>query len=90
MILMSDAVGLLHFWSNKAREVLGYSRKQVVGKIHMKDLFASNYWGRGLGKAEELQSEMEAMVGQGFTVDVRMREVFHHSGAYYVFVLRLS
>ena len=87
---MSDAVGLLHFWSNKAREVFGYSREQVVGKIHMDDLFASNYWGRGPGKAEELHSEMEAMGVQGFTVDVRMREVFHHSGAYYVFFLRLS
>jgi len=41
-------------WSTKATEVLYCSREQAVGKIHMDDLFASNYWGRGLGKAEEL------------------------------------
>jgi PAS domain S-box-containing protein len=90
IILVSDAVGLLQSWSTKAREVFGYSREQAVGKIHMDDLFASNYWGRGLGTAEEFQSKMETVDGEGFMVEVRMREVFHHSGAYHVFVLRLS
>ena len=90
IILVSDAVGLLQSWSTKAREVFGYSREQAVGKIHMDDLFASNYWGRGLGTSEEFQSKMETADGQDFMVDVRMREVFHHSGAYHVFALRLS
>jgi hypothetical protein len=43
-----------------------------------------------LGTSEEFQSKMETADGQDFMVDVRMREVFHHSGAYHVFVLRLS
>ena len=90
IILVSDAVGLLRSWSTKAREVFGYSREQAVGKIHMDDLFANNYWGRGLGTAEEFQSKMETVDGQGFLVDVRMREVSDPSGAYHVFVLRLS
>lgn len=90
IILVSDAVGLLQSWSTKAREVFGYSREQAVGKIHMDDLFAGNYWGRGFGTAEEFQSKMETVDGQGFMVDVRMREVSHPSGAYHVFVLRLS
>ena len=90
IILVSDAVGLLQSWSAKAREVFGYSHAQAVGKIHMDDLFASNYWGRDLGTSEEFQSRMETVDGTAFMVDVRMREVVHASGAYHVFVLRLQ
>ena len=90
IILVSDAVGLLQSWSTKAKEVFGYSHEQAVGKIHMDDLFASNYWGRDLGTSEEFQSKMETVDGQVFQVDVRMREVVDPSGAYHVFVLRLA
>jgi len=33
---------------------------------------------------------MDTVDGQSFMVDVRMRGVFHHFGAYDVLVLRLS
>lgn len=88
VILMSDNVGLLLSWSAKAREIFGYSQEQAIGKIHMDDLFVSNFWDQNVGD-EEVQAKMESIDGKSFMVDVRMREVVHGDGMYRLFVLRL-
>ncbi|MEQ8313436.1 MAG: PAS domain S-box protein [Gammaproteobacteria bacterium] len=88
VILVTDNVGLLQSWSAKAREIFGYSQEQAVGKIHMDDLFVSNFWGQDVGD-EEIQAKMESIDGKSFMVDVRMREVAHADKVYRLFVLRL-
>ncbi len=88
VILVSDNVGLLQSWSAKAKELFGYSLEQAVGKIHMDDLFVSNFWDQNVGD-EEVQARMESIDGKSFVVDVRMREVAHADGIYRLFVLRL-
>lgn len=89
VILVADKVGLLQSWSAKAREIFGYSHDQAVGKIHMDDLFVSNFWGQDMGEDDEVQAKMESVDGKSFLVDVRMREVSEAGGTYHLFVLRL-
>ncbi|MCG8413667.1 MAG: PAS domain S-box protein [Pseudomonadales bacterium] len=89
VILVADQVGLLQSWSAKAREIFGYSHEQAVGKIHMDDLFVSNFWGQDMGEDDEVQAKMESIDGKSFLVDVRMREVSEAGGTYHLFVLRL-
>ncbi len=73
VILITDNVGLLLSWSSKAQSIFGYVPDQAVGKIHMDDLFANNYWGRDIGQAERFSSEMENVDGLRFPVEVRIR-----------------
>ncbi len=89
VILVADQVGLLRSWSAKAREIFGYSHEQAVGKIHMDDLFVSNFWGQDMGEGGEVQAKMESVDGKSFLVDVRIREVSEAGGTYHLFVLRL-
>jgi PAS domain S-box-containing protein len=89
VILITDNVGLLQSWSNKAQSIFGYVPDQAVGKIHMDDLFANNYWGRDIGAAECFSSEMENVDGRRFPVEVRMREVNDAGSKYHVFVVNV-
>lgn len=89
VILITDKVGLLQSWSNKAQEIFGYAADQVVGKIHMDDLFSSNYWGRDIGQQERFTTEMENVDGAKFPVEVRMREVSEAGSNYCVFVVNV-
>lgn len=89
VILVTDEVGLLQSWSNKAREIFGYASDQVVGKIHMDDLFSSNYWGRDIGQQECFKTEMENVDGVKFPVEVRMREVSEAGSSYCIFVVNV-
>lgn len=89
VILITDNVGLLQSWSNKAQSIFGYVPDQAVGKIHMDDLFANNYWGRDIGAAECFSSEMENVDGRRFPVEVRMWEVNDAGSKYHVFVVNV-
>ena len=89
VILITDNVGLLQSWSSKAQSIFGYVPDQAVGKIHMDDLFANNYWGRDIGQAERFSSEMENVDGRRFPVEVRMREVNDAGSQYHVFVVNV-
>ncbi len=89
VILVADHVGLLQSWSAKAREIFGYTQDQAVGKIHMDDLFVSNFWGQGMDEDDEVQAKMESIDGKSFLVDVRVREVSQAGNVYNLFVLRL-
>lgn len=89
VILVTDNVGLLQSWSSKAESIFGYMPEQAVGKIHMDDLFAANYWGRDIGHEACFTSEMEDVEGRRFPVEVRMREVNDSGSSYNVFVVNV-
>ena len=89
VILVADPIGLLRSWSAKAQEIFGYTHEQAIKKIHMDELFVSNFWGRDFEDVDQFQARMESIEGRHFLVDVRRREVNHNNSRYLIFVLRL-
>ncbi|MFK7865609.1 MAG: PAS domain S-box protein [Pseudohongiellaceae bacterium] len=74
-ILITNNVGLLLSWNKRAEEKFGYSTEQAVGKIHIDELFADNYWHQNASEKEEFSATMEAVDGAVFPVTARMQTV---------------
>ena len=88
IILVSNEVGLLQSWSQKAQEKFGYSEQQAVGKIHMDELFVGNHIGQSGQDTAEFQNRMETMDGSEFMAEIRMQTVVHMQNIYSIYVLR--
>lgn len=74
-ILITDNVGLLLSWNNQAEKTLGYTAEQAVGKIHIDELFADNYWHKNTLEKEIFPATLEAADGSNFPVTTRMQTV---------------
>jgi PAS domain S-box-containing protein len=88
IILVSNEVGLLQSWSQKAQEKFGYSENQAIGKIHMDELFVGNHIDQSGEETAEFQNKMESMDGSNFMADIRLQTVVHNKKIYSIYVLR--
>lgn len=87
VVLVSNEVGLIQSWTQKAAERFGYTAEQAVGKIHMDELFIGNEYASGAMDAAEFQAKMETIDGSEFVVDVRMQTVAHKGKIYSIYIL---
>ncbi|NKB32482.1 MAG: PAS domain S-box protein [Pseudomonadales bacterium] len=88
IILVSDEVGLLQSWSQKAQEKFGYTEDQAIGKIHMDELFIGDPIAVTENSDLNYKAKIESMDGSQFEVDVRMQTVAQKGEIYSIYVLR--
>ncbi|MCG8416299.1 MAG: ATP-binding protein [Pseudomonadales bacterium] len=84
VILVTDEAGLLQSWSKKATESFGYTHDQVIGKMHIDELFIGFLRHGNTGDTSEFQGTMERLDGSTFLVNVRTRTVKRRRNAVYV------
>lgn len=85
--LIADNVGLLLSWNNRAESMFGYSRSQVLGKMHIDELFFDNYWHKNAAQFSDFDSTMENVEGATFPVKVRMKTVHKKGETYSIYVI---
>ena len=85
--LIADNVGLLLSWNKRAEGVFGYDANQVVGKYHIDELFAGNYWHKNATEFNEFEALMENVDGGTFPVKARMRTVHKDDETYSIYVI---
>lgn len=88
LTVIASEVGLLQSWSNRGQEIFGYNDEQIIGKVHIDELFADNSWYKQVEKEEEFESQMEHVDGKAFKVRIRMRSVIGKHEPYTIFVIR--
>ncbi|PCJ27244.1 MAG: hypothetical protein COA96_03415 [SAR86 cluster bacterium] len=88
VILMADKIGLILTWNKRAEAKFGYTASQTIGKMHMDELFAVNYWQKNIKDSEEFISKMAHTQGNIFAVAVRTKTVIHNQKYYNIYVLR--
>lgn len=87
-ILITDKVGLLLSWNDQAEKKLGYTAEQAIGKIHIDELFADNYWHRNTAEKEVFPATMEAADGSNFPVTARMQTVVEDDLSRTIYVIQ--
>lgn len=87
-ILITDNVGLLLSWNEQAEKKLGYTAGQAIGKIHIDELFADNYWHKNAVEKEVFPATMEAADGSNFSVTARMQTVIENNLSRTIYVIQ--
>lgn len=75
VILVTDEAGLLQSWSKTAKQSFGYTYDQVIGKMHIDELFIGFLPHSKTNEASEFQGTMERLDGSTFLVNVRTRTI---------------
>ncbi|MCI5107110.1 MAG: PAS domain S-box protein [Pseudomonadales bacterium] len=88
VILVTDQVGLLQSWNKPAEAIFGYTAEQIVGKMHIDELFCDANLNSKLDDYAEFSSRIEHLEGGVHEVDVRMRTVVGSRESHMVFVIR--
>jgi PAS domain S-box-containing protein len=88
VILVTDHVGLLQSWNKPAEAIFGYTAEQIVGKMHIDELFCDASLNNKLDDYAEFSSRIEHLEGGVHEVDVRMRTVVGQRESHMVFVIR--
>lgn len=85
--LTTNNVGLLLSWNKRAESLFGYSKSQVLGKVHIDELFFDNYWHKNATGFSDFDSIMENADGATFPVSVRMKTVHKEGDTYSIYVI---
>lgn len=85
--LISNNVGLLRSWNRRAESMFGYTKTQVLGKLHIDELFFGNYWHKDAVEFSDFDSIMENVEGATFPVKVRMKTVHKDNETYSIYVI---
>ncbi len=89
VILVTDEAGLLQSWSKTAKESFGYTHDQVIGKMHIDELFIGFLPHSNTDEASEFQGTMERLDGSTFLVNVRTRTIKRRRNEVFaIYVLR--
>ncbi|MFT4888118.1 MAG: PAS domain S-box-containing protein [Pseudohongiellaceae bacterium] len=85
--LIADNVGLLLSWNQRAEDMIGYKKAQVLGKTHIDELFFDNYWHKNATGFSDFDSIIENAEGITFPVKVRMKTVHKEEQTYSIYVI---
>lgn len=85
--LTTNNVGLLLSWNQRAASLFGYTKSQVLGKVHIDELFFDNYWHKNATGMSDFDSIMENVDGATFAVKVRMKTVHKEGDTYSIYVI---
>lgn len=88
IILTVNNAGLLLSWNKRAENVFGYTGEQTIKKVHIDDLFSSNYCHKNVDQEEALSATMERIDGKAFPVKVRIKTVVDSAETYTIYVIK--
>ncbi|MFK7863641.1 MAG: PAS domain S-box protein [Pseudohongiellaceae bacterium] len=87
IMLRVNKSGLLMSWNKRAEQVFGHGANQVIGKLHIDELFPSNYYHSNVDQPLFFDGTMERIDGKIFPVKIRMKTLKQEDEVHSIYVI---